>query len=120
MDHNETRCSDEFNGDCHYAIVVVNNNNKSLGYELTISHSQNNHIQLQEGTPYIDSVDLNRFKYYKFSILDSDIQNVSISLTPMHGDSDLYVSRSTLFPNKTTFEKRGMRASNAPDHVEYS
>jgi len=38
---------------------------------------------------------------------------------PIHGDSDIYVSRYNMFPNKTDYEKRSMRVGSSADHVEY-
>jgi hypothetical protein len=65
---------------------------------------------LQEGQPYTDSVEMKSFKYYKFTLLDdANVGNVTFTMTPLHGDSDLYISRSEKFPNKTNNEKSSMR-----------
>jgi hypothetical protein len=44
------------------------------------------------------------YKFYKFSVYDpnNEIANVTFEITPLHGDSDLFVSRndSIRFPNK--------------------
>jgi hypothetical protein len=66
-------------------------------YKLTAMHSQNNHQLLQEGTPLIDTVDMHRYKYYKFTLPDeegasSTILNVTFEISPLHGDCDLYAS----------------------------
>lgn len=74
IDHDEAQCQELFNGtECYYIIAVWNNNgNSSLRYKIEVSHNQNNHILLQERTPKIDSVDLEGYKYYKFTIPTQD------------------------------------------------
>lgn len=41
-------------------------------------------------------------------------------MSPLHGDSDLYVSRYHLFPNKTNTEKSSLRVGSFSDHIEFS
>jgi len=68
-------------------------------------------------------VEIEKFKYYKFTIPEQDLQtikNVTIEINPLHGDSDLLVSTSTLFPDKTNYEKRSSRIGSMVDYVTYS
>lgn len=46
--------------------------------------------------------------------------NVTFELLPIHGDCDLYVSTTELFPNKTDYDKRSMRVGSNEDLVKYS
>jgi hypothetical protein len=63
------------------------------------------------------------YKFYKFSVYDpnNEIANVTFEITPLHGDSDLFVSRndSIRFPNKTHYDKRSIRIGSNADHVEF-
>lgn len=62
------------------------------------------------------------YKYYKFSLLSNDMtgaRNVTIKMNTLHGDSDLYVSRSTNFPTKYEFEKSSLRVTGMLDMVYY-
>lgn len=60
---------------------------------------------LQESYPYIDSIDLRTFKYYKFNVVDdTKVTNVTFEITPYHGDCDLFVSRSVKFPTKEKYD----------------
>lgn len=88
-------------------------------YKIVVSHSQNNHAMLSESTPHIDSVDNKAFKYFKFDLLEEDAANVTIELSPLHGDCDLYVSRTLMFPNRSDYEKRSQRIGALVDHVIY-
>jgi len=90
-------------------------------YDLLITHSQNNHFILKEAEPLIGEVDEFSFKYYKFEwpIEDPDAESITFEILPIHGDSDIYVSREDIFPNKTHYEKRSMKVGNAEDHVEF-
>lgn len=60
-------------------------------------------------------------KYYKFTVVDDrNVENVIFEMTPLHGDSDLFVSRDILFPNQTTYEKKSSRFGSLVDHISYS
>jgi len=51
---------------------------------------------LQENTPLIGSVDFKTYKYYKFNLIedDSQILNVTFEISPIHGDSDIFISHN--------------------------
>ncbi len=50
---------------------------------------------------------------------DSEISGVVFDILPIHGDSDIYVSRTNKFPNRTDYEKRSMKVGSTEDKVEY-
>lgn len=122
IDHDENACNPSEH-DCVYVIAVFNTgSNSSLRYKIEASHNQNNHIMLQERTPRIDSVNIKGYKYYKFTVpvQDQNISNVSIEINPLHGDSDLIVSRTEMFPSKDKYDKKSSRVGSLVDHVEFS
>jgi hypothetical protein len=51
---------------------------------------------------------------------DSEITGVVFNILPIHGDSDIYVSRTNKFPNRTSYDKRSMKVGSTEDRVEYS
>ena len=84
-------------GQCTYVIVVINPySDKRAMYKIVATHSQNNHAMLQENTPLIGSVDFKTYKYYKFNLIedDSQILNVTFEISPIHGDSDIFISHN--------------------------
>ena len=122
IDHDEEACNPSEH-DCVYVIAVFNTgSNSSLRYKIEASHNQNNHIMLQERTPRIDSVNIKGYKYYKFTVpvQDQNISNVSIEINPLHGDSDLIVSRTEMFPSKDKYDKKSSRVGSLVDHVAFS
>ena len=93
-------------------------------YKIVASHSQNNHILLQEGQPQIFSVELRKYKYFKFTLMESDeskIENVTFELSPLHGDCDLVLSRndSQNFPTNQAgnYELKSQRIGALVDHI---
>lgn len=94
IDHDEAKCANLLHGNCQYIIVVLNPSETKHGmYKIVVSHSQNNHAMVLEATPHIDSVNNKEFKYFKFDLFGDDAANVTIEISPLHGDCDLYVSR---------------------------
>jgi hypothetical protein len=64
---------------------------------------------------------MHKYKYYKFSMLDDPtVTNITIETTPLHGDSDLYASRTELFPGKDKNDKKSQRIGSLPDHITFS
>ena len=50
---------------------------------------------------------LKGLKYYKFTLMAQDqqnVSNVSIEINPLHGDADLFISRKDSFYSKDKFE----------------
>jgi hypothetical protein len=66
---------------------------------------------------------MGNYKYYKLSVYDPDntILNITFEITPLHGDSDLFISRneSVRFPNKTDYDIRSIRIGSNADHAEF-
>lgn len=78
---------------------------------------------MQERTLRLDSVELGKYKYYKFTLLEEEstgISNITFEINPHHGDGDLIVSRNETFPNRDLFEKKSSRVGSLVDHVTYS
>ena len=55
-------------------------------------------IDMQNGISYFDGTDIHQWKYYKYTATESGI-DMSIVLTVISGDADLYVSNTTQQPN---------------------
>lgn len=45
---------------------------------------------------------------------------MSFELSPIHGDSDIFVSRNSSFPNKTSFEKMSQRIGGQEEAVSFN
>lgn len=54
-------------------------------------------------------------KYFMLSIDDPNIVKLTIQLTTIHGDPDMYVSSTTNDPSISDFEKRSVNAGLYPD-----
>ena len=63
-----------------------------------------------------DYVNLGTFRYYSFTLVDDkNVKNVTFKLNSLHGDADLYVSRTHLYPNKADNEKSSAKANDIVD-----
>ena len=58
-------------------------------------------------------------KYYMISIDDPKVQKLTIQLTSIHGDPDMYVSTTNKNPSKMNFEKRSTFSGLYPDVITY-
>jgi hypothetical protein len=100
LDHDESKCEKQLEGHCTYVIAVINTGEQrknGVRYKIVASHSQNNHITLQEGQSEVFSVDNKKYKYFKFTLLESDdahITNITFEVSPLHGDCDLVLTRN--------------------------
>jgi hypothetical protein len=63
-------------------------------------------LLLSEGRTNEGSVALGQYDYYKISINDDTISELTIQLLAVHGDPDLYVARNIDFPKNDKFEKK--------------
>ena len=114
VDHDESKCRER----CEYEVTVRNPGRQKALYKLVASHSQNNHIVLQESVPHTDTVELRQYKYFKFSVFEKIVKVLLFEMTPLHGDADLFVSRSEKFPSKQNYEGKSQRMGNVRDRVE--
>jgi hypothetical protein len=74
---------------------------------------------LKEGKPLNDEILDAVPKYFRISLADSTISKITIQLTTIHGDPDLFVSRTEKLPNFNNFEKRSIRCGIFPELVEH-
>ena len=65
-----------------------------------------------------DTVNTQR-QILKMLIKEENIDNVTIEVAPLHGDSDLFVSRndSEPFPSKDVYDRRSQRLGSLVDRV---
>jgi hypothetical protein len=70
---------------------------------------------LSEGIPSLALLEPNEYKYYLISIDDKDITKLTVQLTTIHGDPDVFVSTTTTTPSWTDFERRSINAGLYPD-----
>lgn len=70
-------------------------------------------VTLTPGIPFEDSATAGTYNYYRL-ILDKYGHDVSISVTPLNGDPDLYVSfhYANLYPNRTNSDRSSVSARN--------
>ena len=74
---------------------------------------------LSEGVPQLHLVKPNHPDYFTLTVDDPDISKLTIQLTALHGDPDVYVSTTTKTPNQYDHERRSTNAGLYPDLVEF-
>ena len=74
---------------------------------------------LSEGLPSTTSLGPNEDKYYMISLDDPNIVKLTIQLTTIHGDPDMFISSTSKTPSENDFERRSINSGLYPDIVEY-
>ena len=73
-----------------------------------------------EAVPLQFSVGMREKHYYKFKVTpDISITEVRIQVNPIHGDPDVFVSRTEEFPNSDNSEEQGFRSGAVPEQVSF-
>ena len=57
--------------------------------------------------------------YYRVSVNNPNTTRVSFQLTTIHGDPDIFISRTEKNPTPYVFEKRSIRCGIYPEQVDY-
>jgi hypothetical protein len=82
-------------------IVGVDSN--SLYAEYTISMSlENSILMLSPGSPVTDQVETGKYDYFSVYMADTP-QALTIHLTPMSGDADIYIATDAIRPNRSHY-----------------
>lgn len=128
IEHDPTGCTDtslinyfrEAPPVCFYNIGVVGNaENIKSHYGVTIRHQEGQHFLLTEGRMIEGSIVQKQYNYYKISIQDPDITSITIQLLAIHGDPDMFMSRSNEYPSETVNEKKATICGKFPDTITY-
>lgn len=89
----------------HYSVMV----------EIENDEGQSHHVILSEGVPAIKTVKTEKPDYFVFTIDDPEIKMVTIQLTTIHGDPDLFVSTTNQKPDRYDHEMRSTNQGLYPD-----
>ena len=77
------------------------------------------HTILIESVPSKDELEEATPRYFMATINNPNITKVTFQLTTIHGDPDIFVSRTVKNPTPELFEKRSIRCGIYPEMVEY-
>lgn len=58
-------------------------------------------------------------RFFTFKVEDEAASKVTIQLTTIHGDPDLFISRKSKFPSFQDFETRSIRCGMYPEIIQY-
>jgi len=120
IDHKEDECQREFKGNCYYLIGVINEDSENAQFTFAATHTQNNHKPIQENRPYPDSVGIQKYKYYSFYMGGDDNANeINFEMTGLHGDADIFISKSMQFPTQGNCERSSQKIGVLSDSIVY-
>ena len=71
--------------------------------ELKDESGVNHPIVLSEGVALTTTLDPNEPKYYRINLDDENVVKLTIQLTSIHGDPDMFVSTESKKPSKHDF-----------------
>jgi len=94
----------------HYAAVL----------NLVDAEDRQKHpILLSQGVPMVGNVTASTPQYFMISLDDPHAEKLTIQLTTIHGDPDMFVSTMTKYPSKEDYERRSTWSGIYPDLVVY-
>lgn len=85
---------------CTYYVMVTGAANET-SYSI-LGATSNSITSLQDGIPLYSQVSTKEWQYYTFK-LDNEKADLQISLTPLSGDPDLYISTEIEHPTETNY-----------------
>jgi hypothetical protein len=87
-------------GDCEYIIGVYGFTNSSYSI---VAQTAAATVVLQNGVAQLDNVQTGAYEYFSFEVNEPNM-NLTITVTALNGDPDLYVSTTTARPTNTDYE----------------
>ena len=87
--HNASLCKDDKN--CTYIIGIYGRSDYST-YTISVSTNNSDEIILVDGKPSTFVMAESREIYFKYTVFNESVSNVTFMLTPIYGDPDLYGS----------------------------
>lgn len=96
-------------------ITVVGLQDNSIFSLVAASNTAN--IVLRDGIPQQDNIIGGQYDYFQFSLSGSNCA-MTIAVTAVTGDPDIYVSTLVQYPNSTHYEQRAYQAGS--DQIDYS
>ncbi|OMJ79043.1 hypothetical protein SteCoe_21027 [Stentor coeruleus] len=100
---------------CTFAIGIFGV--KTTYYSLTLA-TKKTHIILQAGKSFIMSSPEQGYRYYDFTSHNINTTEISFILTPVYGDPDLYVSRTST-PSTSLYEKSSINPLTNIEKITY-
>ena len=102
---------------CKYIAGILGMSYERSEYSILGNFNNSNELILREGRPMTMAVQ-NGFRYFKFTLFNESAIEVSFTLTPISGDSDLYSSTEGK-PSLMNFDKKSSHNSLEIDSLTY-
>jgi len=102
---------------CWYRIGVFGQTNATFTLLAVVSGADAQCIPLVSGVAQREHLDAHQYQYFCISVLGTPL-DLSIVVTTISGDPDLYVSRTNPKPNATDYEWRSIRAGSDTIDIE--
>ena len=75
---------------------------------------------LIEGRPQQSQIQKGLQKFYKLEVKNKKVLEVKFQLTQIHGDADIYTSRTDSFPGPLRHDKESAKSGLVPDSIAYT
>ena len=73
---------------------------------------------MSEGVPSIKSIDEDEERFFTFTIEDPDVEKLTIQMTTIHGDPDMFMSTLNQTPSIYEYEYRSTNSGIFPEVIE--
>ena len=106
---------------CVFVVGIVGLAPFQTHFSVMLKFNQEaHHTVMKEGVPLQGELPEAIPHYYLATINNPNVTRVTFQLTTIHGDPDIFISRTLKTPSPTDFEKRSIRCGIYPEMVEYN
>ena len=103
-----------------YVVGVLGKSEERSSFIITASLYDDTEHVLMDGVPWRMTVPKEGYRYFRYTIDNPVVTNITFILTPISGDPDLYVSRTVTMPDYDRAEKVSRNTFTKVDSVVYS
>eukprot|EP00347_Sterkiella_histriomuscorum_P004193 403361391 len=106
---------------CVYVIGIIGLAEFETHYSVMVKTNKEEEVQImKEGSPIVGEMMEATPRFYNIKINDPDAVKLTIQLTTIHGDPDIFVSRTTKTPSYMDFEARSIRCGMYPEIIQFA
>lgn len=105
---------------CRYVVAVSGKSSERTRFSISGDYDDSTEYRLMEGVPVKMTLRPGNYSYFKYTVFNETVGNLTFLLTPVSGDPDLYITREPAPAPSTTFsEKSSVKSLAQIDSVTY-
>lgn len=105
---------------CRYVVAVSGKSQERTRFSISGDYDDSTEYRLMEGVPVKLTLRPGNYSYFKYTVFNETVGNLTFLLTPISGDPDLYITReSAPKPSNIFNEKSSVKSMAQIDSVTY-